>query len=43
MLTQTQTNNTRNELQENYRRLGESEDAVLNDLHAVSNMTNPYP
>lgn len=50
MLTPAQTINTRNELQENYRRLGEDEDAVLKDLqisrdelHAVLNMTNPYP
>lgn len=50
MLTPAQTINTRNELQENYRRLGEDEDVVLKDLqisrdefHAVLNMTNPYP
>lgn len=50
MLTPAQTINTRNELQENYRRLDESEDIVLKDLqissdelHAILNMTNPYP
>lgn len=50
MLTPLQTVRTRNELQENYKRLGEPEDEVLKDvqisreeLHKVLNMTNPYP
>ena len=50
MLTREQTINTRNELQENYRRLGAPEDEVLRDLgisseelHKVLNMTDPYP
>lgn len=50
MLTPIQTINTRKELQENYRRLGETEEVVLKDLqisqdelHAVLNMDHPYP
>ncbi len=50
MLTPLQTINTRKELQENYRRLGETEATVLKDLqisedelHAVLNMDDPYP
>lgn len=50
MLTPLQTVRTRNELQENYKRLGAPEDEVLKDvqisrdeLHKVLNMTNPYP
>lgn len=50
MLTPLQTIRTRNELQENYKRLGEPEDEVLKDvrisreeLHNVLNMTHPYP
>lgn len=50
MLTPRQVINTRKELQENYMRLGEAEEVVLKDLeiskaelHAVLNMTDPYP
>lgn len=50
MLTPLETMNTRDELQENYERLGESEDEVLRDLqissdelHAILNMDDPYP
>ena len=50
MLTPIHTIRTREELQENYRRLNEPEDEVLKDtqisreeLHRVLNMKNPYP
>ena len=53
MLTKQQLKNTREELQENYRRLGEDEDQVLKDLqisseelHAILNLksnSDPYP
>lgn len=50
MLTPIQTIRTREELQENYRRLNEPEDKVLDDLqmskeelHRVLKMSNPYP
>lgn len=50
MLTPLQTIRTREELQENYKRLDEPEDKVLKDLempreelHAVLNMSGPYP
>lgn len=50
MLTPIQTINTRKELRENYKRLGETKETVLKDLqisadelHAVLNMDNPYP
>ena len=50
MLTHLQTIRTREELQENYRRLNEPEEKVLNDLQmsedelqAVLNMDGPYP
>lgn len=50
MLTPLQTIKTRNELQENYKRLDEPEKKVLNDLQMpeeelqkVLCMTNPYP
>lgn len=50
MLTPLETMNTRDELQENYERFGESEDEVLRDLqissdelHAILNMDDPYP
>lgn len=50
MLTPIQIIHTRKELQENYRRLGEQEEVVLEDLqlskdelHAVLNMEHPYP
>lgn len=50
MLTQIQIINTRKELQENYKRLGENEEVVLkelqiskDELHAVLNMEHPNP
>ena len=50
MLSSQETINTRRELQENYDRLNEDEDQVLNDLqisreelHAILNMDDPYP
>lgn len=50
MLSPEETRNTRNELQENYKRLGEAEDVVLRDvqlsaaeLHAVLEMDHPKP
>lgn len=50
MLTRTETINTRNELQENYKRLNAPEEVVLKDLqisreelHAVLQMDHPYP
>lgn len=50
MLTPEQIENTRKELQENYRRLGMREEDVLNDLRLskqelinVLNMEHPYP
>lgn len=50
MLTPEQTANTRNELRENHRRLGEAEESVLKDLrisadelHAVLDMNHPNP
>ncbi len=50
MLTKEQTINTRKELQENYKRLGEKEEVVLealqisaDELKAVLNMDNPSP
>lgn len=50
MLTPLQTINTRKELRENYRRLGEPEEKVLEDLeissdelHAILDMSDPYP
>lgn len=50
MLTRRETIDTREELQENYARLNEPEEKVLQDLemspeelHAVLNMDDPYP
>lgn len=50
MLTPLQTIRTREELQENYKRLNEPENQVLQDLrmpkdelHAVLTMSGPYP
>ncbi len=50
MLTHAQIENTQKELQENYRRLGMSEEDVLKDLGIskqellnVLNMEQPYP
>ncbi|ERK59224.1 hypothetical protein HMPREF1983_00599 [Gemella bergeri ATCC 700627] len=50
MLTNLEAINTRNELQENYKRLNEDENKVLKDLeiskdelYTVLNMENPYP
>lgn len=50
MLTPMQTRNTRKELQENYRRLGYSEERVCEDtgldwdeLHRVLEMNSPNP
>lgn len=50
MLTPMQIVNTRNELQENFRRLGAQEEEVLNDLqiskkefYCVLNMKHPDP
>ena len=50
MLTRQETINTRNELQENYRRLNTAQDQMLEDLqmsddelYAVLNMDHPYP
>ncbi len=50
MLTPLETRRTRNELQENYKRLNEPEEKVLEDLqissdelHSILKMDHPYP
>lgn len=50
MLTTTEIKNTRNELQENYKRLGYSDEKICADtqmtpeeLHRVLDMNKPYP